>query len=89
MVHPTHRLPAGEPTVACRTAGSVHPVTSARDAVAAHWAAEVRDRGSFGTRRAGASCVELDDEGKIASILDFWPSPYEPPADRAHLVEQR
>jgi predicted ester cyclase len=30
---------------------------------------------------------ELDGDGKIARITDFWPDPYEPPAGRAHLAE--
>jgi hypothetical protein len=35
----------------------------------------------------GISFFELDQDGMIASITDFWPEPYEPPAERAHLVE--
>jgi hypothetical protein len=31
---------------------------------------------------------ELDDDGRIARITDFWPDPYELPAGRAHLVER-
>lgn len=31
---------------------------------------------------------ELDDDGLIARITDFWPEPYEPPAGRDHLVER-
>ena len=36
------------------------------------------------------ACVwfELSEEGLIKRITDFWPDPYEPPADRAHLVER-
>lgn len=29
-----------------------------------------------------------DDSGRIASITDFWPEPYEPPPGREHLVER-
>jgi len=29
-----------------------------------------------------------DREGHIATITDFWPEPYEPPAGREHLVER-
>jgi predicted ester cyclase len=36
----------------------------------------------------GLCFFELDDEGLIARITDFWPEPYEPPAGRAHLVER-
>ncbi|MGA9114891.1 MAG: nuclear transport factor 2 family protein [Candidatus Dormiibacterota bacterium] len=31
---------------------------------------------------------ELDGEGRITRITDFWPEPYEPPAGRAHLTER-
>jgi ketosteroid isomerase-like protein len=27
-------------------------------------------------------------DGRIASFVEFWPEPYEPPADRAHLLER-
>ena len=26
-------------------------------------------------------------EGKVKRIVEFWPEPYAPPANRAHLVE--
>ncbi|WP_200305755.1 nuclear transport factor 2 family protein [Streptomyces adelaidensis] len=29
-----------------------------------------------------------DEEGRIATVTDFWPEPYEPPAGREHLVER-
>ncbi|MER5222302.1 nuclear transport factor 2 family protein [Streptomyces flaveus] len=29
-----------------------------------------------------------DDQGRVISITDFWPEPYEPPAGREHLVER-
>ncbi|MGW3415940.1 nuclear transport factor 2 family protein [Streptomyces sp. NPDC000888] len=29
-----------------------------------------------------------DESGRIASITDFWPEPYEPPPGREHLVER-
>ena len=38
--------------------------------------------------QAGLCFFELDHDGLIASITDFWPEPYEPPAARAHLVER-
>jgi hypothetical protein len=27
-------------------------------------------------------------DGLIATVTDFWPEPYEPPASRAHLTER-
>ena len=36
----------------------------------------------------GISFFELDQDGLIARITDFWPEPYEPPAGRARLVER-
>ncbi|MGW7361950.1 nuclear transport factor 2 family protein [Streptomyces sp. NPDC054841] len=29
-----------------------------------------------------------DAEGRISTVTDFWPEPYEPPAGREHLVER-
>ncbi|WP_406171995.1 nuclear transport factor 2 family protein [Streptomyces sp. NBC_00996] len=29
-----------------------------------------------------------DGSGRIASVTDFWPEPYEPPAGRDHLTER-
>lgn len=29
-----------------------------------------------------------DAEGRITTITDFWPEPYEPPAGREHLTER-
>jgi hypothetical protein len=36
----------------------------------------------------GIAFLTFDDSGRIATVTDFWPDPYEPPADRAHLVER-
>jgi ketosteroid isomerase-like protein len=36
----------------------------------------------------GLCWFELDDDGRIATITDFWPDRYELPASRAHLVER-
>jgi len=41
-----------------------------------------------GERYPGLCFFDLDDDGRIARITDFWPQPYELPADRAHLVER-
>ncbi|MFD3931974.1 nuclear transport factor 2 family protein [Streptomyces sp. NPDC058614] len=30
----------------------------------------------------------VDESGRITSITDFWPEPYEPPPGREHLVER-
>ncbi|QYG91433.1 nuclear transport factor 2 family protein [Iamia sp. SCSIO 61187] len=38
--------------------------------------------------QTGIAFFTLDDDGRIARIEDWWPEPYEPPADRAHLVER-
>ncbi|MFI0966047.1 nuclear transport factor 2 family protein [Streptomyces sp. NPDC021080] len=29
-----------------------------------------------------------DAQGRIATVTDFWPEPYEPPAGRDHLAER-
>ncbi|MEV0649123.1 nuclear transport factor 2 family protein [Phytomonospora sp. NPDC050363] len=31
---------------------------------------------------------EVDTDGRITTVTDFWPESYEPPAGREHLVEQ-
>ena len=36
----------------------------------------------------GLCFFELDGDGLIATITDFWPGPSELPASRAHLVER-
>ena len=36
----------------------------------------------------GVSFFRFDDDGKVSSIVDFWPEPYDPPAGREHLVER-
>ncbi|MEV6649889.1 nuclear transport factor 2 family protein [Streptomyces sp. NPDC051219] len=30
----------------------------------------------------------IDASGRIATVTDFWPEPYEPPAGREHLTER-
>ena len=39
-------------------------------------------------RMTGLCFFELDREGRIATIADFWPEPYDPPPGREHLVER-
>ncbi|HVH45423.1 MAG TPA: nuclear transport factor 2 family protein [Labilithrix sp.] len=41
-----------------------------------------------GGEETGLCFFDLDDEGRIARITDFWPTGYEPPAGREHLVER-
>src|SRR4029077_9149744 len=53
----------------------------------AHAASWVEFAGLDGTQ-PGLCFFELDENGLIAEITDFWPDPYELPASRAHLVER-
>jgi hypothetical protein len=32
--------------------------------------------------------LEIDDDGRVAKVTDFWPEPYDPPRGREHLVER-
>lgn len=41
-----------------------------------------------GEPMTGISFFTFDAEGRIATVLDYWPEPYEPSAGRAHLVER-
>ncbi len=41
-----------------------------------------------GDRYPGLCFFDLDSDGRIARIADFWPEPHELPARRAHLVER-
>ncbi len=41
-----------------------------------------------GTTQPGPCFFEVNDQGKIERITDFWPDPYELPAQRRHLVER-
>ncbi|WP_018157323.1 nuclear transport factor 2 family protein [Demetria terragena] len=36
----------------------------------------------------GIAFFTFDDEGRIATVQDFWPEPYDPPAGRAQLAER-
>jgi hypothetical protein len=38
--------------------------------------------------QAGLCFFDLEADGRISRITDFWPDPYELPASRAHLVER-
>ena len=52
-----------------------------------HAASWIQFSGENGTQ-PGLCFFDLDDDGRIARIADFWPDPYELPAGRAHLVER-
>ncbi|WP_173071872.1 nuclear transport factor 2 family protein [Phytohabitans houttuyneae] len=41
-----------------------------------------------GEEQQALTFFELDDDGLIAKVTDFWPEPYEPPPGREHLVER-
>lgn len=41
-----------------------------------------------GDHYAGLCFFDLDEDGRIAGITDFWPAPAELPHSRAHLVER-
>ncbi|MDX6394335.1 MAG: hypothetical protein QOJ73_5398 [Streptosporangiaceae bacterium] len=43
--------------------------------------------GASGTQ-PGVCFFDLDDDGRIARITDFWPDPYEPPPGRGHLADR-
>jgi hypothetical protein len=51
---------------------------------AASWI-EMNDEGET---YPGVCFFDLADDGRIARITDFWPTPSELPASRAHLVER-
>jgi ketosteroid isomerase-like protein len=51
---------------------------------AASWI-EFREVGEV---QPGLCFFDLDADGSIARITDFWPEHYEPPAGRGHLVER-
>jgi ketosteroid isomerase-like protein len=51
---------------------------------AATWTSFVVD----GRTETGLTFLDLDDDGRIAHITDFWPEAYEPPPGREHLVER-
>lgn len=38
--------------------------------------------------QAGICFFDLDEHSQISRITDFWPDPYELPANRSHLVER-
>jgi hypothetical protein len=52
---------------------------------AASW---IEFTGSDGVNQPGLCFFEIDGDGRITRIADFWPEAYEPPANRSHLVER-
>jgi ketosteroid isomerase-like protein len=38
--------------------------------------------------QTGLCFFDLDENGRISRINDFWPEPYDPPPGRDHLVER-
>lgn len=40
-----------------------------------------------GESMTGLTFFTFDKAGRVATAIDFWPEPYERPADRAHLSE--
>jgi ketosteroid isomerase-like protein len=54
------------------------------DQHAASWLEFTSSKGT----QPGLCFFELDDGGRITTITDFWPDPYELPDSRAHLVER-
>jgi len=53
-----------------------------------HAASWIEFTNADGTAQPGLCFFELNNEGKIARITDFWPDPYDLPAQRQHLVER-
>jgi ketosteroid isomerase-like protein len=44
---------------------------------------------ALGTETQNGLCFfDLDTQGRISHITDFWPEPYDPPPGREHLVER-
>ncbi|HLM63534.1 MAG TPA: nuclear transport factor 2 family protein [Acidimicrobiales bacterium] len=41
-----------------------------------------------GSVETGLCFFEIDDAGRVVRLTDWWPEPYDPPSDRAHLVER-
>jgi ketosteroid isomerase-like protein len=41
-----------------------------------------------GQEQSALTFLDLDAEGRVVRVTEFWPEPYEPPAGREHLVER-
>ena len=53
-----------------------------------HAASWVEFTNADGSSQPGLCYFEMNDEGRISHISDFWPDPYELPSQREHLVER-
>lgn len=53
-----------------------------------HRAASWIEFADAGDHYPGVCFFDLDEDGRIARITDFWPGPAELPSSRAHLVER-
>jgi ketosteroid isomerase-like protein len=53
----------------------------------AHAATWIRFRVG-GQEQPALTHLDLDADGRISRITEFWPEPYEPPAGREHLTER-
>jgi hypothetical protein len=53
-----------------------------------HAASWIEFTGPGQQTQPGLCFFELDEDGLIVRISDFWPDPYDLPASRAHLVER-
>jgi ketosteroid isomerase-like protein len=62
-------------------------VASDMQAGGAHAATWTRFRVG-GQEQPALTFLDLDAEGRVTRVTDFWPEPYEPPAGREHLVER-
>jgi ketosteroid isomerase-like protein len=51
-----------------------------------HEAVSMTEFSEGGTSQFGLCFFDLDEDGRIVRITDFWPDPYEPPPGRAHLA---
>jgi ketosteroid isomerase-like protein len=40
-----------------------------------------------GGTQPGLCFFDLDEDGRIARITDFWPDPFDPPPGRGHLAD--
>jgi hypothetical protein len=52
-----------------------------------HAASWIEMAGAAGAQ-PGVCFFDLAEDGRIAAITDFWPTPAELPDSRAHLVER-
>jgi len=53
-----------------------------------HGASWIQFTNADGSVQPGLCFFDIDGQGRITRITDFWPDPYDLPAQRAHLVER-